>query len=468
MKEVTQGAGFCAGVRISRYDEDTVKLILQHLPEGTFRRIVIKPNWVKHESSPDFPIQALVTDSRLLVAIVRACVERYPGAEEIKVADAPLQGCDWEALLSQAGLERLITSHGVGYKPRVTIHDLRESRVSLAEGRIERREQDLEGDPNGYRDVVLDNTSFLEEISDSGPRFRVADYEPRETISNHRKGFHRYRIAGSILDADLLINVPKMKCHQKAGVTGALKNLVGINGNKANLVHYRQGLSSRTGDEFPPRASWAVVAQVRVRKVVQHAPRWLYRVLRQGWRVIRRVRGIEVQGTRDRIGKRFFVSGGSWYGNDTIWRMIYDLNRIALYSPSEGGGVLSTPQRRYLAILDGVVAGEGNGPLQPLAVSANLLMFADNPFLMDMAMATLMGFDWRKIPSLENYVKFPGAWARFDPETVTVTLDGRPFHGVGALPTLHTFLPPPGWRGHIERMSPLSREPELPPRGSQG
>ena len=65
-----------------------------------------------------------------------------------------------------------------------------------------------------------------------------------------------------MLAADLIVNLPKMKTHQKAGVTGALKNLVGCNGEKAFLVHYLKGRPCDGGDEFPPDVPWAVRLQV--------------------------------------------------------------------------------------------------------------------------------------------------------------------------------------------------------------
>ena len=52
------------------------------------------------------------------------------------------------------------------------------------------------------------------------------------------------------------------------------------------------------------------------------------------------------------------VRNGSWHGNDTIWRAVVDLNKILLYADGEGV-MRDTPQRRYYAIVDGVVAGEG-------------------------------------------------------------------------------------------------------------
>ena len=44
----------------------------------TPRRIVIKPNWVMHETDPAFPIAALVTDARVIEATVEACLVLYP------------------------------------------------------------------------------------------------------------------------------------------------------------------------------------------------------------------------------------------------------------------------------------------------------------------------------------------------------------------------------------------------------
>src|SRR4029079_11251659 len=100
-------------------------------------------------------------------------------------------------------------------------------------------------------------------------RFRVSDYDPTETVSRHGRGFHRYLIARSVLDADLFINLPKMKTHQKSGITAALKNLVGINGAKAYLVHHQKGSPARGGDEFPERASLMIRLQSSLRELLQ-------------------------------------------------------------------------------------------------------------------------------------------------------------------------------------------------------
>ena len=55
----------------------------------------------------------------------------------------------------------------------------------------------------------------------------------------------------AVLEADVIVNLPKLKTHKKAGVTCALKNLIGINGNKEYLPHHRIGGHNLGGDCYP-------------------------------------------------------------------------------------------------------------------------------------------------------------------------------------------------------------------------
>src|SRR5687768_5413243 len=71
------------------------------------RKIVIKPNWVLHQTDPDFPIRALVTDSAIIEQTVKACLEIFPGVESIVVGDCPLQFADWELMKQQSGLQKV-------------------------------------------------------------------------------------------------------------------------------------------------------------------------------------------------------------------------------------------------------------------------------------------------------------------------------------------------------------------------
>lgn len=423
----------------------------RNLPDRDYRRIVLKPNWVKHQERPEFPIEALVTSTALIDATIEACLTKYPAIETISIGDVPLQTCDWSALIQQSGVDRLIDKYRGHTRPVIRFLDLRRERWTPHGGFME-LDSAHPGDPLGYSEIVLDAGSLLEEVSHNADSFRVSDYDPAETVSVHRRGVHRYLVSRTILDADLFINLPKMKTHQKTGITGALKNLVGINGSKAHLVHHQLGRPSEGGDEFPDDVSRLFYWQARLRERFQKKSRVLFKTLKAGWEMLKKARGIETIGTRENLGGQFYVGSGSWYGNDSIWRMVYDLNMIILLAHADGGPLRSTRQRETLSIMDGLIAGEGNGPLQPLPVKAGVMLASANPFLIDFAMAKLMGYDAAKIRLLANYRRFPFApFADFHPATAAVTINEKPFTtGFDALSPVQSFLPPPGWKNHIE------------------
>ncbi len=424
--------------------------IMSGLPSGDYKDIFVKPNWVLHAQNPAFPISAMTTDPLLIEAVIDACITKYPSARSITVGDVPLQSCDWGTLRPQAGIDALERRYSDQGGPRVSFLDMRREFLQVRDGYVVGLLR-LSGDPQGYREVELGDSSFLEPVSGATTRFRVSDYDPRVTVSSHRKHYHRYVISGSVLQADLFINVPKMKTHQKAGITGALKNIVGITGNKACLVHHRAGLPKRGGDEFPPDISPMIRLQVRWRNLLQGRSRAAFYGARMVWSALKGFTGLKTEGTRANLDGAFYLGSGSWYGNDTIWRMIYDLNRIILYAPPEGGGLRATPQRDYVCVLDGIVAGEGNGPLQPLPVRCGIVTLANDPFLADMVMARLMGFDRRMVPQLANADSFrDGRFGQFDPASISIDADGVDVKGIDALGLVHRFVPAPGWRGHIE------------------
>ena len=439
--------------RVLLSDQEVAPLILSALPPGDFRRIMLKPNWVRHEEHSAFPISALVTSSELIDSVIAACIVKYPSVEEITVGDVPLQSCNWELLVRQAGIDNLIEKYSGLRKPIIKFCDLRRERFEMRDGFMQPMTDTVGGDPKGYREIDLGSESHLEEVSHLIDRFRVSDYDPGTTTSSHQPGRHRYLIAGSALDCDLFINLPKLKTHQKSGVTGALKNLVGINGQKAYLVHHREGSANRGGDEFPPDASSLIVLQTRVRSMLQGKSRALFGLLRKFWLVLRKLQGIKVEGTKENLSGKFYIGAGSWYGNDSIWRMVYDLNRIIRYAPREGGNLSDVPQREYLTIMDAITAGEGNGPLQPIPVSLGAVIIADDPFLADAVGASLMGFDIEKIPLIAKRELFADPhWGAFK-NACDIDLDGRHIAEINSLPVLHSFLPPPGWRGHLELAS---------------
>lgn len=415
------------------------------------RRIVLKPNWVLHETDPAFPIRALVTDARVIEAAALACFEIFPQMESILIGDCPLQFADWPQMCRQSGLTEVIARLAKLSSGKIVFRDLRKEVFARVEGTFLQASDTEHGDPRGYRVVSLGERSHLEPISDQAGRFAVNDYSAAVTNSNHQRGKHSYFVSQSVLDADLFINLPKWKTHSKSGITCGLKNLVGINGDKAYLPHFRRGAPQWGGDEYGDENRWLYWAQTTLREKLQKRSRLAFKLLKPGWELIKKVRGIETRFTDPAAAsKNFYIAGGAWHGNETIWRMIYDLNLVIQCADAEGR-LQSTPQRNYFCIVDGLISGEGNGPLQPLPRDTDWLLFGDDPFAVDVALAHFMGFAVEKIPVLAHRRQFAGVkWGQFELAELQADFDGHQTRIVDS-PVNFKFVPPPGWRNHIER-----------------
>jgi uncharacterized protein (DUF362 family) len=64
--------------------------------------------------------------------------------------------------------------------------------------------------------------------------------------------------------------------------------------------------------------------------------------------------------------------------------------------------------RPTYAIVDGIVAMEGNGPIQGTPINAGVLVFGDDPVATDSVTARMMGFDPAEIPYLREAARFLG------------------------------------------------------------
>lgn len=415
------------------------------------KRIVLKPNWVLHESDPSFPIRALVTDARVIRAAIQACLELFPKVDSILIGDCPLQSCEWPKMCQQSGLSAVIEHFQKTEPNRVKFRDLRREVFHKDSSGFMIPSDTEHGDPEGYREVCLGARSHLEPISDQADRFAVNDYTSSVTRSNHKLGDHRYLVSQSVLNSDLFINLPKWKSHAKSGLTCALKNLVGINGDKAYLPHFRRGAPKWGGDEYTDESRWLYWAQTTLRESLQKRSQWAFRLLKPGWELIKRMRGMETKlRSGDARPKEFYTAGGAWYGNQTIWRMIYDLNLI-IQCVSAKGELLDRPARTYFCIVDGLISGEGNGPLEPLPKETHWLSFGNDPFEIDASLAWFMGFDPMHLPIVSQRESFLGPnWGDFDLARLNVEVDHQPVSLMDS-PINLQFVPPPGWREHIER-----------------
>ena len=418
------------------------------------RTIVIKPNWVMHEVDPAHPISALVTDARLIVETVRACFELFPEVEHITVGDCLEQRADWPLLCRQTGLAPHIAILEREFEGRLTFRDLRSTVYTMSGDSMVVDDQAPHGDPEGYREVQLKGFSHLEPIAGDADRFSIHDHDSSLTRGGHRSGDHRYLVAQTILNADLIVNLPKWKAHSKSGMTGALKNLVGINGDKSYLPHFRRGSPSWGGDEYSDEGRWLYWLQNNLHQLVRGTV--AYDVLRPGWTAVKQVNNAIRRRSGSSLPADFYVVGGSWYGNQTLWRMIFDLN-LVIQQVDRAGALHTEPQRQLVAIVDGLTAGEGDGPLKATPRHTDMSVAGGDPFAVDCALAWMMGFDPDAMPMLSRRGEFLGAeWGRFNLSELTISCDGRERRLVDCN-TNFAFTPAPGWLGHIERVPEARR-----------
>jgi uncharacterized protein (DUF362 family) len=452
VRETLRGLGFDA-LRFGTSEWNPLRDIIHR---GS--TVVIKPNFVLHERGRLRGQHCLITHASVIRAIIDYVLLAGDGECTVIVADAPLQQADFHAILADSGLGDVIDFYRNRAGVTVAPLDLRRTRVTVDDRRIITESFVLPGDPRGYSAVALDASSQLEPITNDTTSFAVTDYDRSEMNRHHARGRHEYLISRTVLEADTFINVPKLKTHQKVGVTLALKNLVGINGSKDWLPHYRPGPPEQGGDEYPER-NLLTSAHSNLRSALQGRSPRLMRVAQFVWGTYKTAfegRGVGLSATDRKLGGR--TVSGAWHGNDTTWRMVLDLNQAIFHATAEGTLGDAQP-RNYLAIVDGIVGGDGDGPLSPEPVCSGLVAASQDPVALDRVCARIMGFDPNTIPMLREALgslRYP--LSELEPSTEpTVRVypaheDWRRWH-LG-------FRAAPGWRGHIER--PQDAEEPIP------
>lgn len=210
-------------------------------------------------------------------------------------------------------------------------------------------------------------------------------------------GIGRYRIAPAVLEADVIVNVPKAKVHCSGGITVAMKNMVGI---------------------IP---AWDGPYGDGVLKDCAHTS------------------------DVDQAGGR----RGLYLDNDTIWRSMADLNRILLYVDAQGT-LRATPQRRYVCLVDAITAAEAS-QYQPQPFPLNAVIIGADPVSVDAVTARCMGFDPRQLKSVmqaavrQDLPLGPSAPAQI--RVITADNQGLSAHFRQALkPETQIY----SWAGHLE------------------
>jgi len=410
--------------------------------------VVLKPNFVLSRHKEGKNLFSIITHPSVLRAVADYVWIALRGRGKIIIADAPQYDCNFQELLAAARLDEVAGFFG----PTVDLRDLRQywSRWKHFPSLLE----PLSGDPEGCLTVNLGKRSAL--YGKPHPeKLYGAVYHRNETIAHHQGEIHEYDVSRTIMNADVVISVPKLKVHKKVGVTLNAKGLVGICTNKNYLVHYTLTPPGKGGDQYPDKL-FSPLEEMLIK-----IERWMYdHFLAPRRRVLeylhRSIYALHNNTTR-RLGikvdeNKRLLDAGNWYGNDSAWRMTVDLMRVFHFADREGQ-IQTTPQRRVFSVIDGIIGGDNKGPLEPDPVSAGVLFGGESLLAVDLVATRLMGFDPLKVRMYQELLADPefdfgvrnldeiqvisneSAWVNCLRDTASHFLD---------------FEPHPGWIDHLE------------------
>ena len=101
--------------------------------------------------------------------------------------------------------------------------------------------------PGHVRDTMmaLSESGVEERLDEAGIRFADLNYEPVQAVPNRGRNskLKQFYFPESVLNASLVVSLPKMKTHHWMGMTGSLKNFYGVlpgsrYGWPKNVLHY--------------------------------------------------------------------------------------------------------------------------------------------------------------------------------------------------------------------------------------
>jgi len=393
--------------------------------------VIIKPNLVLDTFSPDIQ-NCTTTHPAVIRPIIDYCWKALEGHGKIVVGDCPGAEANFNEIVTRTGLNEMIKTlqnRGVS----VELKDFRAVKVMMENG-IWVREQDNTHDICKSRIVDLGYESLLAGSRYKRAKFHGAGYDIKATNRHHHGNIHRYCVSEDILQADVVISVPKFKTHRKAGITCCLKNLVGINADKNYLPHFSIGGKNMGGDEMP------VISKNRV--FLMRSYNWFREhILAYSWKIIGKPgaaflrfmfknsnktttlldhnadtkagqsKDVDMARKLHTWISKQSVAAGAWPGNETICGMILDLNRIFLCCGKDGS-LREKTDRKFFYIADTVQIGMGNGPTHPTSMDCGIIAAGWNGFSLDTALLKMFGIDYHVIPLYRIAEKLD--WIHYD------------------------------------------------------
>lgn len=404
--------------------------------------VLIKTNLVMDRNfNHDGGVECLYTQAVVVEAVLENIIQLLDGKGKIIIGDAPMQECVFDEL---TGFKEIIERYKSS-NIEIELVDFRELTSYVKNGM---HYSFINENAKGKIVNLGKNSEFYLEDNLDCTKMRVTNYDPRILPKHHHDEVHEYYVSEYLLDADVIVNMPKPKSHRKGGATIALKNLVGINTRKEFLPHHTKGSVQEGGDEYLQKNHIHALRSSLLdekNKLEAENKHWLAKLLK-----------FPILGCSyilKKAGNAY--AEGSWYGNDTISKTIVDLNRIAIYA-DKTGKIRTTPQRTMIIVADMIVSGEKEGPVNPTPKNVGLIAAGTNSVCFDEAVSTLMGFDYHKIPSIVRARKSKGVLplVREDEEALIFSnisdIDGKRISELHS-ENLYWFEPTAGWKNHIEK-----------------
>jgi uncharacterized protein (DUF362 family) len=446
--EAVRSCFHLSGLDATRFGTPEWNPLCELIDEG--ETVLLKPNMVHQRHPRDAEGWRYVITHGSIIRAVADYVWKAIGPKgKIILADAPQTDGSFSEMVRLLGLDAIRDFYAMrGLK--FELIDLRQEEwTTRGDVIVERRKLP----ENSYGSIAFDlgRASEFAEHRGAG-HYYGADYDAGVVNHHHSGGRHEYLIAGCAIRCDVVFSLPKWKTHKKAGITASLKNLVGVNGDKNWLPHHTEGNPQVGGDEHPNpdlkhRAERKLVSAVRdISRSVPVVGPWVHRVARSA--------GKQVFGDTETT-----IRSGNWFGNDTVWRMCLDLNKIVAYGNADGSlrESVAANRKRHYVLVDGLIAGQGRGPLNPDPMPAGVVLFGIDPPSVDAVCAYLMGFDPDKIPIVAHSFQgrtFPLSnhqWRDISVRSNHVVWN-QALAKIATNDTLH-FEPHFGWKGHIEQMA---------------
>ncbi len=405
-------------------------------PFGEFikpgQQVLLKPNWVMHVNprKDSLGMQCLVTQPSVIRAVLDFVIIALKGTGKIIVGDAPMYQCYFEELQKNLSYDKLWNYY---YNKNISL-EIKDFRNFI----IDRSNKDdiikKVSKDDGIL-VDLGDKACLDEFDEKQiNKFKIFGYPSSLMHEGHSKGKHKFLIHQDVLNADVIINLPKPKSHRKAGMTACAKNFIGINCRKEYLPHHRDGAISSGGDEYPSKNIFkAIHAKIHELNSRFIKPNKVFRLIDKV------TRGLELVFS---INKKY---DGCWYGNDTLWRTIADLNRIVQYADKQGI-IKESKQRTIFNVCDMIISGEEEGPLRPTPKKVGAIVSGFEIAYLDCFIATLMGFDINKI----KYIPYLLEKNNLDRNALKIALQDKTINFDNFDLNLN-FKPTSGWQGHIEK-----------------